>query len=396
MSYTEDFNLLNEIYSENTDLISIPGSNLVINNYSFTSDESVYYPDSDYIKNCIMTNISYDTAIKTRSFAEKIHESETYNRKFIFPLYTNPGKSKNLIILLHGLNEGGWEKYHTWAKKLAELTNRSVLMFPVSHHVNRRPPEWIASREMNALAKERQKLFGAEEFSFINSAISTRLHLMPELFFWSGLRSFYDVQKLVKEIRDGRYESIDKDCNISMFGYSIGAFLIEVLLMARKEMFADTKSVLFCGGLTMDMMNLKSRFICDSKAEKSVKNFYTKDYESCIERDVYLKKYFKDNEEEGMAFRSMLNSGRLEDYRYCNLKHYEDRILAIPLKNDEVAPAEHVRKTLTGNGLKVRVEEMHTDIEYDHIMPFSILERLNVRTNEWFERIFSRAAEWLE
>lgn len=398
MSYLEDFNKLNDLYKEDIELINIPESRISIRNYKFFSDDNEYYPPSEYLSNSLLKKLAElsDSALLTKAFLEKTHIAETYNRKFIFPLYTYPGKSSKLIILFHGLNEGGWEKYHSWAKRLVELTSQSVLMFPISHHINRRPADWIASRTMNALGKERQKLFGAKECSFLNSAISTRLHLCPENFFWSGLRSFYDVQKLIKEIRDGNYETVDKDCSISLFGYSIGAFLIEALLMARRETFENTKSVLFCGGLTMDKMNLSSKFICDTVSRNSIMDFYADKFEEYILKDKYLKKYFMENEEEGLVFRSLLNSNRFSDFRTGRLKYSEEKILAIPLKNDVVAPAEAVRSTLTENGLKVTVEEMHTNIDYDHILPFPVSERVKEETDEWFGRVFSRAAEWLE
>ena len=45
MGYLEDYNLLKEIYSESKELILIPGSEISIRNYGFTSDDNKYYPD---------------------------------------------------------------------------------------------------------------------------------------------------------------------------------------------------------------------------------------------------------------------------------------------------------------------------------------------------------------
>lgn len=398
MGYLEDFNLLNEIYTESKEIIPFPESDIKIRNYRFLSDDSDFYPDKNYFNNSLNNKINQisDTVPKTRAFLEKTDEAETYNREFIYPVYSKQGKSKKLIILFHGLNEGGWEKYHSWAKKLVELTGQTVLSFPISHHINRRPKSWIASRTMNALGKERQKIFGAKECSFLNSAISTRLHLSPEIFFWSGIRSYYDVQKLILQIRSGGFDEIDKDCSISLFGYSIGAFLIEALIMGKQEMFADSKVVLFCGGSTMDLMSFTSKFICDSTAEKSMIDFYVDNFENIIQQDVHLKKYFTENEEDGMVFRSLLNMNRFSDFRVDRLKKFEEQILAIPLKCDDVVPTMSVTKTLTEKGLKIRVNEMHFPIEYDHVMPFPIGEKIKEETNKCFEQVFSEVAEWLE
>ncbi|MEI7484763.1 MAG: DUF6051 family protein [Ignavibacteriota bacterium] len=396
MGYLDDFNLLNEIYTESKETIQIPGSDVEIRNYRFTSDDSEYYPDTNYFKDSVKKKLSQDSAVRTKSFIENTSEAEAYNKEFIYPVYSRPGKSKKLIILFHGLNEGGWEKYHSWAKKLVELTGQTVLSFPISHHINRRPKNWIASRTMNALGKERQKLFGADECSFLNSAISTRLHLSPEIFFWSGIRSYYDVQKLMNEIRSGGFKEIDKDCSISLFGYSIGAFLIETLIMGKQEMFADSKAVLFCGGSTMDLMNLTSKFICDSVADRAMTDFYVNNFENEIQSNEYLKKYFTENVEDGMVFRSLLNMNRFSDFRVNKLKRFEKQILAIPLKMDDVVTTDSVRKTLTEKGLDIRINEMHFPIEYDHVLPFPIGEKIKDETDRCFKQVFSVVAEWLE
>jgi hypothetical protein len=294
------------------------------------------------------------------------------------------------------LNESSWDKYNVWAKRLVELTGQAVLMFPISFHVNRRPEVWSASRSMNVLSKERKNNYESKESSFVNAALSTRLQFNPELFFWSGLRSFYDVQKLIEEIRNGSFNEIDKNCRISFFGYSIGAFLIENLMMARKKLFSDSKIVLFCGGPTMDLMYPISKYIYDSTAEKVMTDFYVKNFERNIQSDEYLRKYFTDNEEDGLVFRSLLNKDRHSEFRVNKLKEFEDRILAIPLTGDDVMPPDSVRKTLNENGLKVRINEMNFPYDCDHISPFPLGEKIKEETNECFGRVLEDAADWLD
>jgi hypothetical protein len=249
---------------------------------------------------------------------------------------------------------------------------------------------------MNFLSKERKSNYSSKESSFVNAALSTRLQFNPGLFFWSGLRSFHDVQKLINDIRHGCFEELEKDCRVSLFGYSIGAFLIENLIMAKEEMFSNSKIVLLCGGPTMDIMYPISKYIYDSAAEKVMTDFYVKNFENKIQTDEHLKRYFTEYEADGIVFRSLLNRDRFRDFRVNKLRKFENQILAIPLTADDVMPPDSVRKTLNENGLKVKINEMHFPFEYDHISPFPLGEKIKEQTNECFENVFSCAAEWLE
>lgn len=397
MGYLEDYNLLKEIYSESKELIQIPGSDISIRNYGFTSDDNEYYTGKHSFSDSINRKLLLlnGTAPLTDSFLKNSDEAIDCNRKFIYPLYSNGGKNNKLIILFHGLNESSWDKYHTWAKRLVELTGQAVLMFPISHHINRRPTIWSDSRSMNALAKERTTMFNSQEYSFVNAALSTRLQFRPELFFHSGLRTFNDVLKLISGIRNGNIVEIEPDCTISLFGYSIGAFLIENLIMAREDIFANSKIVLFCGGPTMDLMYPTSKYIYDSAAEKVMTAFYPKDFEDNLNTDEVLKRYFVENESDGIVFRSLLNKHRFADFRKKKLKKFEDKILAIPLTSDEVMPPKSVRETLNVEGLQIKVKEMHFPFEYNHISPFSLNEKIKNETNDCFESVFNAAAEWI-
>jgi len=398
MGYLEEYNLLKDIYSAGKDSIKIPDSEIEIKNYSFVSDENRFYPDTNHLNICLQKNLSLinDSSVSTKTLIGMNDAEESCNKEFVYPLYHLPGKNKKLIILFHGLNESSWDKYHSWAKRLTELTGHNVLMFPISFHINRRPGLWSASRSMNVLSKERKNIYGSEESSFVNAALSTRLQFSPELFFWSGLRSFNDAQKLINEIRAGSLVEIDKDCTISLFGYSIGAFLIENLIMAREELFSASKVVLFCGGTTMDIMYPVSKYIYDSSAEKVMTDFYVNNFEKNIHSDEYIERYFTDNEEDGLVFRSLLNRERHSELRVSKFKRHENRILAIPLTNDYVMPPDSVRKTLCENGLNIKINEMNFPYEYDHISPFPLGEKIKEGTDESFERVFKNAAEWLE
>ena len=166
--------------------------------------------------------------------------------------------------------------------------------------------------------------------------------------------------------------------------------------MSNADLFDFSKIVLFCGGPTMDMMYPISKYIYDSAAEKVMTAYYPKDFEDNINKDKSLKKYFFENENDGLVFRSLLNKHRYSELRKKRLKKFEDRILAIPLTKDEVMPPESVRNTLNADGLKIKINEMHFPFEYNHITPFPLSEKIEKETNECFELVFSKVAEWLE
>ncbi len=313
------------------------------------------------------------------------------NTNFKFPIYSNKESNKNTILFFHGLNESSWDKYHPWAKKLVELTGQNVLMFPISYHINRRPKAWGESRPMNALSKERKSEYkDIRESSFVNAALSKRLQNNPELFFWSGLRTYNDITKLITEIQSGKYKEVAADTNFSLFGYSIGAFLVEHLLLSM-EIFSKSKSVLFCGGPTMDLMYPISKYIYDSIAEKEMTDFYVNEFEKKIIENELLKNYFSRETVAGKVFRCMLNIKRHSEYRDEKLKAFGKNILAIPLTNDEVMPPDSVRKTLKYS----KVQEMHFPYDYDHISPFPLSEKIKIETDEHFNKVFKTISEFL-
>lgn len=373
MAYLDDYNLLKELYSENKDEILIPYSDITIHNYSFSSDENILYPNK-------LQNQNND----------RIFNDEC-NTNFKFLIYSNKESNANTILFFHGLNESSWDKYHPWAKKLVELTGYSALMFPISYHINRRPKAWGEPRPMNALSKERKSEHkDIRETSFVNAAISNRLQNNPELFLWSGLRTYNDITKLITEIQSGKYKEINPNTKYSFFGYSIGAFFIEHLLLSL-DIFSNSKSVLFCGGPTMDLMFPISKYIYDNVAEKEMTDFYVNDFENKLNENELIQNYFSKDTNEGKAFRAMLNINRHSEYRDKKFKQIGENILAIPLTNDDVMPPDSVRKTLK----YARIEELHFPYDYDHIAPFSLNEKIKEETDNQFNKVFKTISKFL-
>ena len=124
-----------------------------------------------------------------------------------FPYYSfrpaTVARPGGTIILLHGLNEKSWGKYLPWGSAAVPEHRKTVILFPLAFHMDRAPSDWSSPRKMQALASCRQARFKADAASFVNAALSARLHAAPQRFFLSGLEAYSDVLSLVRLIRRG-------------------------------------------------------------------------------------------------------------------------------------------------------------------------------------------------
>jgi hypothetical protein len=98
-----------------------------------------------------------------------------------FPYYivlpASDPKPRGAIFLLHGLNEKSWDKYLPWAAALCRRTGKGVILFPIAFHMDRVPRSWTDRRILMRLASLRKERYpGITEVSFINAALSSRLH----------------------------------------------------------------------------------------------------------------------------------------------------------------------------------------------------------------------------
>ncbi|MFW5884518.1 MAG: DUF6051 family protein [bacterium] len=175
-------------------------------------------------------------------------------------------------LLLHGLNEKSWNKYLPWAARLAVLTGRPVILFPIAFHMNRAPDAWADPREMMGVARERRRLFpGLEAGSFANAALSQRIQFAPHRFLTSGLETYFNIVDFVREVSSGSHPLFAAGARVDLFGYSIGASLAQLLLMANRDrLFSDSRAFLFCGGAVLDQANPVSRAIMDDEAYRAV------------------------------------------------------------------------------------------------------------------------------
>jgi hypothetical protein len=374
MEYTRTFNELRSVFTPENRKISIPNSSIQIYNLGFESD----IPSSDFSN-------KNDTLI-----AE--------NRSFSYPLFIPPDpKSDKVILLLHGLNERSWVKYLVWAYWLAQFTGSYVILFPISFHINRSPSLWKDPRAMINVLKDRKSSLGDINMSsFANIAISNRLIEDPMRFFKSGYQTTADIVKLLSGIRNGEHEVIPKTNKINIFAYSIGAFLAEIILMGNPgNLFAESKLFIFCGGSVFSNMKGSSKLIMDSLAFDRVYNYYLNDFEQTITGDSPLVNFLRSSQV-GMAFRSMIDLGRLKLFRENILKHLKDQIHSISLSKDSVIPCKGVIATLAGSKKRDIVDVWDFPYIYSHENPFPVLETpLSKQVDYWFEKVFTEAALFL-
>ena len=317
-------------------------------------------------------------------------------------MFTPAGQERitNAILLLHGLNERYWFKYLPWALRLVELTGSAVCLFPIAFHMNRAPLEWSRPKRMAAVAEARTEMFPTiEASSFANAAISARLHSIPQRFFWSGVQTYDDILDFLRSIRQGTHELFSPLCNFNFFGYSVGSFLAQVLLMAQERgEFLTSKLFIFCGGPTFDRMYPVSRYILDSEALIALYAFFVEHLENECRRDRRLDHYFNGGHPAGMYFKAMLCNRKLKRVREERFDALKNQIRAVALRNDLVIQPSEVLNTLQGDfrDIAIPVDILDFPIGYSHISPFPENSKFRQDVDNSFEDLFQRAASHLK
>jgi len=374
MEYTETFNELKSIFTIENKKMSIPDSDIKIHNIGFQSDS----PLNEF------SNINDAQIVE--------------NRFFSYPVFTpRNAESDKVILLLHGLNERSWVKYLVWAYYLAQYTDSYVILFPISFHINRSPSLWKDPRAMINFMKDRNSSLGEINMSsFANIAISNRLTEDPMRFFKSGYQTTSDIVKLLSGVRNGEHEIIPRTSNINIFAYSIGAFLAEIIIMGNPEnLFSDSKLFIFCGGSVFSNMHGSSKLIMDSLAFDRVYNYYLNDFEKTLTGKSPLVDFLRSSQI-GMAFRSMIDLGRLKKFRESILKKLRDQIHSVTLLKDSVIPYKGVISTLGNFNKKDIVNVWDFPYGYTHENPFPILDfPHSKKVDYWFERVLSEATSFL-
>ncbi len=385
MGYTKDYIILKEAMNSAKVEIPVPESNLIMKKYTFESKNTQILPDD------ISANSDFQLSIYSdREIPE--------NRTFEYPLIRSntTQKESDLIIMLHGLNEKSWDKYWTWAKELSVKTNKAVLLFPLSFHMDRVPELWADPRKMTALMEFRKKKFpGSSAMSFANAALSERLSNKPERFVLSGYQSILDLVELVKNIKAGKHCDFENNTHIDLFGYSIGAFLLQVLLIANPEnLFSDSRFMLFGGGSVFSEINGTSRLIMDQQAFENLHYFYLHEkYWASNSSNSFQE--LMNTEEYGSAFRSMLSNSSLKNKRQDAFDDYNGRIKVISMIKDQVFPFKKIISAFKKN-MSSTIETLDSPFHYTHENPFPVSSKACVSkvTDDLFDKIFFRASQF--
>jgi hypothetical protein len=371
--YTESASRLRNIFSLDSDRIRLENEGLIIKIPLFRSHVLRKTPG-------LLSDA--DRAIK---------ENQTF-RYIIF----SPEKKKQAakaVLMLHGLNERTWDKYLPWASFLAGTLQRPVVLFPIAFHMNRSAPDWLEKRTCFRLFQDRSKETGSiDRGSFANTVLSQRLEADPLKFFSSGLQTYMDIIDLVRLLRNGENEDFRQDTIFSIFGYSIGAFLGQILLMCDPEdLFTQSRLFLFCGGAVLNRMNPRQKTILDSGAAAALRNLARKiTGKDTKEQEHWRRLASLTGEKEILYFQSMLDEQYYSRERDLRNRELRDRMTGIALKQDRVVPSSAVREHLGS-----LVCETDFPYAYKHESPFPSRHPEPGIVDSAFHSVFTRAAEYL-
>ena len=390
MDYFGNQMLLKSRFDFRTRDISIPGSTSRIVNCDF---QSVIKPEP--------ANVSPNQD-STTDHSDLLLRSFEGNYHFTYPVFMPGGNdvAKGAIILLHGLNERNWQKYLYWAQFLSEKTEKAVILFPMAFHVNRSPGFWSDPRLMQEVAHQRvQQTSGNEIATPINAALSKRLDIHPEWFCTSGLQSCYDLISLTQMIRSGNHHLFCKEATVDFFAYSVGAFLLEVLLIANPdELFSDSKSFLFLGGSSFEQMQGISRYIMDAKAFDRLGDAFIRHDPNAVRHKINIEHLSSFNTL-WSAFVSMLSLERFQALREFAFHRLRNQISAVGLSKDQVIPARSILQTLWGSSKKrnkIPMTILDFPYPYSHENPFPTGNpALRSQVDQAFHQVFSRAVKFL-
>ncbi len=356
------------------------GDNLVVRNFSFHSParQRVGPAHSQVADSATGSEVD-----------EEIHENKNFRYHVMMPARVE--KARNVVIMLHGLNERYWTKYLPWAASVVEATGHAVVMFPLAFHMNRAPAQWADPQRMAQLSRERKRTLPTlTSSSFVNAAISARLCEQPERFISSGLESYYDLIKLVETIKSGLHPAIDKDATIDFFTYSIGTLLGDLVMMANMSgYFSASRHVSFCGGPVVSGLHPESKFILDSEAVRKLGE--------CLLSREWLEVLLSDDTEFEKAFRCMLDYGVGSREREERLRGMGARRYVIALADDRVVTVNEIRNTFkknVNNGITVDI--MQYTYSYQHEQPFPVLTKMFSNIDRQYQRTFDRIGKFLK
>jgi hypothetical protein len=232
-----------------------------------------------------------------------------------------------------------------------------------------------------------------------NAALSSRLDMHPEWFCTSGLQTCYDLIALTGSIQKGEHRLFQSGSRVDFFAYSVGAFLLEVLLIADPdEIFKDSKSFLFLGGSSFEQMKGISKYIMDSKAFDSLEEVFIRQDPQGVKHKIHIPRQASFNAL-WTSFMSLLRMDRLQAFRERSFARISHRISAIGLAKDQVIPGKSILRTLWGATNRNRIPVTILDFPYPylHENPFP-MQKIELRTSvdECFKTVFNQASLFLK
>lgn len=409
MSFLELYSNLKELFNTDDPIIQISGHDIKITNHPFISDTSRAFPEGDEyselnpLVKALMKYYLSQNEFSDRYLMKRLNVPDSTveeNNSFTFSIMSDEkaANSDTAILLLHGLNERGWEKYLPWAHRLVKLTGQPVILFPHAFHMHRAPKCWSDFRLMKEISNERKVLLpGVEMSSPINVAISSRLQFVPQRFVYSGLQTIYDITKLAQMAQEGEIAGLKPGTKINIFGYSIGAFIAQIVMMSNPlGLFNSSKCVLFCGGTTLDRMEPINKYILDSEAAGALKDYYVHRLDQNLATDDRLRALFSPDAGETFLFKSMLAHDAGLVARKRHLARIRDRICGIALDKDLVMPPWAIKECLVSDHpKKIAFETVVLDYDYTHENPFPTLTKIREKVDAGFDTVFAKAASFL-
>lgn len=313
------------------------------------------------------------------------------NKSFDYTVISPKGIAcrSRATILLHGLNERSWNKYLTWAEQLAIQTEAPVVMFPIAFHINRTPRSWYNPRQTVQWFAQRIKQFDDNSNStFANVTISSRISENPLRFYISGKETCYNLWQLFEQIANGEHPLFDRNCTVNMFGYSIGAMVAQVMMMANPDHLLDNSRLfIFMGGSIFSKMQGAARDILDSRTMTLLRNYYINNF---VGADQY-----NSGDDFEKAFTLLLLPDYLRNEREQAFSPVADRIHAVTMVHDRVMTTEGVCDAFGSFSHNV-VEEWDFPFDYSHQIPFPVDTHTPVEAvTAAFERLFGSASNFL-
>ncbi len=290
-----------------------------------------------------------------------------------------------VCILLHGLNERGWDKYLGWARAIADKARCAVILFPIAFHMDRSPARWANFGIMRGVSRDRIARYpGIRQSSMVNAAISERLDQAPGRLYLSGLMAARDLGDLVAAIRSGEVPGIASETTLGFFGYSIGAYLLQCLSLADSRFVRAGRRFLFCGGPFLSAMTPVSKYIIDSHAHERILDFWVNDLETELRRDAELAALV--DTPEGRAYCAMVDPRHPQMDRRSVFSDGATRVAA--LTGDDVMPKAAIVDFFEGTGVAPTFFDLPPSCT--HVAPFSPLGGEAVHAA--FEELFDQAA----